>query len=65
MWMWRNGPRPKTLLLCAFCALLGIAGGTDRAPAATRAAEATELRVHAFDVEGPGAFARRREVAPG
>jgi hypothetical protein len=58
MWMWRNGLRPKTLVLCAVSALLGIAGGTDLAPASTRAADAASPRVRALSADGPRAAAR-------
>jgi hypothetical protein len=58
MWKWRNGPCPKTLVLCALCAMLGIVGGPDLAPAAREAAEPTPARVHASDVDGPHPLAR-------
>jgi hypothetical protein len=65
MWKWRNGPRPKALLLCAFCALLGIVGGTDPAPAATRAEPAAGVRVLSGHAEPQGeARARRAAAAP-
>jgi hypothetical protein len=58
MWTWRNGLRPKTLVLCALCAMLGIVGGPDLAPAAREAAEPALLRVHASDVQGAHTLAR-------
>ncbi len=58
MWTWCNGPRPKTLVLCVLCAMLGIVGGPDLAPAAREAAGPAPLRVHASDVEGPHTPAR-------
>jgi hypothetical protein len=58
MWKWRNGLRPRTLVLCALCAMLGIVGGPDLAPAAREAAEPAPLRVHASDVDGPHALAK-------
>jgi hypothetical protein len=64
MWLWRNGLRPKTLVLCAFCALLGIAGGTDPAPASTRAADAAHPRVRALSADGPRAATRVSGTAP-
>ncbi|MDX6556641.1 MAG: hypothetical protein QOD86_2836 [Miltoncostaeaceae bacterium] len=64
MWDWRNGARPKTLLLCAVCALLGAAGGTDPAPAVTRAADATHPQARALSAHGPRASARAPRVAP-
>ncbi len=60
MWKWRNGLRPKTLVLCALCAMLGIVGGPDLAPAAREATAPALLRVHASDVESPHPLARER-----
>ena len=59
MWKSHNGLRSKTLVLCALCALLGIAGGQDRAPAAREAPEPAPLRVQTL-----GDDARQDEPAP-
>ena len=52
MWKSRNGLRTKTLVLCARCALLGIAGGQDRAPAAREAPEPAPLRAPTLGDDG-------------